>query len=211
MQTLKERIHTECQQVEPELQKLILQGTVLNNEKPLSEYGVKEGSFIILMALKVKPQPKPVQAPPIDQPQVMNNAQPPPQQQNPLNPPEASPPPAAAGAAGAPPAPGAGDPVQTGPAFESAVAEMQAMGFPRDEILRAMAAAHNHPELAIEYLMSGVPELQPDEPQYQEEQEEGPDNAAGGNPLAFLARTPHFQQVRERLLSDPNFCQSFMA
>ena len=96
----------------------------------------------------------------------MNNSQPAPQQQNPLNPPNAAPVPQSAGAPGAPPVPA--NALLTGEAFENAVTEMQAMGFQRDEILRAMAAAYNYPERAIDYLMNGMPEEMQDEAQYHE-------------------------------------------
>jgi UV excision repair protein RAD23 len=75
--------------------------------------------------------------------------------------------PAAAAAAEAAPAAGAAaedpsDPYSqaashllTGSALEQAVTGMIEMGFPREEVMRAMRAAYNNPERAVEYLMSG--------------------------------------------------------
>lgn len=42
-----------------------------------------------------------------------------------------------------------------GNALEQAVTGMIEMGFPREEVMRAMRAAYNNPERAVEYLMSG--------------------------------------------------------
>jgi UV excision repair protein RAD23 len=41
---------------------------------------------------------------------------------------------------------------------DAAISNMESMGFPRAEIDRAMRAAYNNPDRAVEYLLTGIPE-----------------------------------------------------
>ena len=72
---------------------------------------------------------------------------------------------------------------------ESAVREMEAMGFARPEIDRALRAAFFNPERAIEYLLSGIPD------NIQAEQQRPPTQGAGAqatpaSPPAALPAVP---------------------
>lgn len=69
-------------------------------------------------------------------------------------------------------------------ARNQAVADMEAMGFPRAEIDRAMRAAFYNPDRAVEYLLNGIPESA-----LQEERARNiPASAAAGNTQAPTAQ-----------------------
>lgn len=83
---------------------------------------------------------------------------------------EAAPAPAPVAAAEAPAAaapaaaPTAGDiysaaasELATGSALDEKVNQIMEMGFPKEEVIRALRAAFNNPERAVEYLMTGIP------------------------------------------------------
>ena len=45
----------------------------------------------------------------------------------------------------------------SGPELESAINNIVEMGFPREDVQRAMRMSYNNPDRAVDYLMNGLP------------------------------------------------------
>jgi len=170
-------LKTQIQQIQGhqvDQQKLIYSGKVLADSKTVGECGIKEKDFLVLMVAKPKPaaatsstpaaatsappsaapsQPSvvPSQVPPVAPP-----AAPSPAPATPAAPPSA---PASASPQATPAAEGPNDPnsLLTGTALQSAINNMVEMGFPKEQVLRAMRASFNNPDRAVEYLFNGIP------------------------------------------------------
>ena len=187
--SLKQRVK-DSQGHEPELQKLIAFGKIMEDTKALAEYNLKENDQIVLMVTKPKPQPRqpdpvPVQSPP-------SHSSDPPQRV-------------------APPAP----PLQ-GPEFEQAVQRVMELGFPRDQVESALRMAHGNPDLAIQVLMGeGMPMMAARAGQ-QAGRRAGspaataPAGQAGESPFAFLRENPAMLQIRAEIQRNPALLQSFI-
>lgn len=72
----------------------------------------------------------------------------------------------------------------TGQMYEEAVKQMIDMGFPREQVQRAMRASFNNPDRAVEYLFNGIPEMPRDEPPPAASQPTGTPASTGGTPAA---------------------------
>ena len=80
--------------------------------------------------------------------------------------------------------------------FAANLANLVGMGFIREEAEFALRASFNHPCMAVDYLVSGVP------PSAFPPEEE--------NPLAFLRGEPEFQRIRTLVQANPNSLQALL-
>ncbi|KAK5697660.1 UV excision repair protein rad23 [Elasticomyces elasticus] len=182
---VKQKISTE-KGWEPSTQKLIYSGKILQDDNTIESYKIEEKGFIVCMTSKPKAAPKPVAEPstPAKPASASTPAPPPAPAAAPAS--STSQPPAIpspAGASAAPSSTNFNDPsaLALGEQRSAAISNMEAMGFPRDQIDRAMRAAFFNPDRAVEYLLNGIPASA--------EQEQRP-AAASPRPASNQAQTP---------------------
>ena len=186
-------------------QKLIYSGKILQDDNTIESYKIEEKGFIVCMTSKPKPA-KPAAAAEPSTPAAKPAGTPAPPPVAPSSgesgAPAAAPgTPSPAGATGGDggagvTSPGGGrsfdDPsaLAMGNQRTEAIQMMEGMGFPRDQIDRAMRAAFYNPDRAVEYLLTGIPESVQQEQaaaQQQQQQAQRPasqgqgQQAAGGN------------------------------
>ncbi|CAA21170.1 UV excision repair protein rhp23 [Schizosaccharomyces pombe] len=162
---LKEKIQTQ-QNYEVERQKLIYSGRILADDKTVGEYNIKEQDFIVCMVSRPKTStstPKsaasPAPNPPASVPEKKVEA--------PSSTVAESTSTTQTVAAAAPSnpdttatseAPIDANTLAVGAQRNVAVENMVEMGYERSEVERAMRAAFNNPDRAVEYLLTGIPE-----------------------------------------------------
>ncbi|KAF2688639.1 UV excision repair protein Rad23 [Lentithecium fluviatile CBS 122367] len=195
---LKSKIHAD-KGWEVGQQKLIYSGKILQDANTIESYSIEEKGFIVCMVSRPKttaasssraapstPAPAPAQTPAA-----------------PAAPPAPAPSSATQNAPGTPspapaPAQQGSDPrrfddpstLTMGSERDSAIANMESMGFPRAEIDRAMRAAFFNPDRAVEYLLNGIPESALQEQQAPAGQARAPTSppaATGGSTSATAA------------------------
>ncbi|CAH0374720.1 unnamed protein product [Pelagomonas calceolata] len=184
IKAVKDIIETSQPELKAAMMKLIHSGKVLKDDETLADKGVTEQSFLVCMVTKPKrarPAPAPAPAP---------------------APTPAAPAPAPAAAAPAP-APAA-TPQNDEFVSPEALAQLNAMGFGHEEQSRAaLRAAMGNVDMAVEFLMNGIPEEQPSQNVEMTE-------AQAASPLAVLRSHPQFDELRRTIQANPASLQQVL-
>ncbi|VEU24387.1 DEKNAAC105673 [Brettanomyces naardenensis] len=177
--------------VEPSQLKLVYSGKILKDDKTFETFKVKEDDQIIFMISKAK---KPKQEPKVESKEETKKSaetnSPAAAATESTYTPTSTPTPATAQpstvSTGTGAASEAEHPIEeftastfaVGRARETAVQNIMAMGFERDQVQRALTAAFNNPGRAVEYLLNGIPEqLEPQQPLQREAPQGQSENA----------------------------------
>eukprot|EP01041_Mallomonas_annulata_P001797 gene1797-3486_t len=188
---VKEKIAVEKQDLQADRQKLIHAGKVLKDSSSLLEAGITENEFLVCMVTKETAKPKQAVAPAA--------AAPTPAPVSAQAPPVAAPTLATATPTQtSAPIPTPNAPVAV-PLSAEAIQQLIDMGFPEAEARSALRAAQGNTDLAVEFLMSGIPEERVASPRGAVSSPASDAN----NPLAQLRQHPQFEQLKGLVQSNP--------
>jgi len=181
---VKQVIQEQREDLPAEQQKLIHSGKILKDDQTIESVGIKDTDFIVCM---VKPKPKAAVAAPAPVPASTPVSAP-----DAATSPEA---PAQPAVSSAPTAPAV--PVEN----PETVRNLMEMGFPEEEVRAALRAAMGNGDIAVEFLMNGIPERPVSRAPV------GPlptaASGAGGGPLEMLRRHPQFDALRRLVQGNP--------
>lgn len=238
---LKEKIEAERGKDYPaSQQKLIYAGLILDDERTVNSYKVDEKKFIVVMIRKEQKPKESSEASASTETAASVRAKPETETAKKSEPaekpktPEAASEPAAAGAGAAvAEAESVSESIAQraaestlllgGSEYEETVANIMEMGYPRAEVERALRASFNNPDRAVEYLLSGIPDVfgaEAVEPTAAErgggQRTEGSttqsarSETGGDDPLAFLRNQPQFQQMRTVIQQNPELLNALL-
>lgn len=222
---LKAKIH-ESQGHPVAGQKIIYSGKILTDDKTIDSCGIKEKDFLVLMVSKPKLTPTPAPsatsgiASESTVPEVV------PSQTEPTTIPAATSPevtqemttlPRSTSDSGSS---SHGD-LLSGHNLQDAINNIVEMGFPKDQVMRAMRASFNNADRAVEYLMAGLPTHTEDVPspslttnqpqnlfQLAQQQQQAGVSGPGPQPnLEALRDNSQIQQLREQIVQNPALLQ----
>ncbi|ALC48121.1 Rad23 [Drosophila busckii] len=103
--------------------------------------------------------------------------------------------------------------------YNRTVTSMVEMGYPREQVERAMAASFNNPERAVEYLINGIPlENNIFNPSAEDERESHLSQVSGtgapvdssADPFEFLRSQPQFLQMRSLIYQNPHLLHAVL-
>lgn len=176
--------------------KLIHSGKVLKDEVTLDSAGVKPNDFLVVMVTKPKKAVAPAAAAAVEAPSTPAPAASPADMETETVVAETPAPTAAAVEAPLAPARAPADEFPS-----EMVANLIGMGFPEPEVRHCLRAANGNPDVAVEFLTSGIPE---------QVEQDAVQPSAGGAPLQNLRNHPQFDDLRRLVQSNPQMLQQVL-
>ncbi|GAM20250.1 hypothetical protein SAMD00019534_034250 [Acytostelium subglobosum LB1] len=212
-------------------QTLIYSGKILENDNTIASYNITESGFIVCMVKKPKEDapalgsvaaasPPPATTPAAPTTTPIQPTPTPTATTTPITTPAPAPSPVTVTS------PQPRDPsFVTGPEYEATLKNIEDMGFSREEGVRALRAAYNNPDRAVELLVTGqlpaagsAPVQQDDDEDEVDTQDADVQGQAPGQPgqpgqaniFDELRNHPMFPQIREQIQRDPNVIQELL-
>ncbi|XP_050310668.1 UV excision repair protein RAD23 homolog B [Anthonomus grandis grandis] len=221
---LKQKIEAEKGAEYPsDNQRLIYAGKILTDESPLAEYNIDEKKFIVVMVTKPKAPEKtesgdatssstPAAATATTTPSPITTT--------PAAAAVAPAPVSTPAAAVVPPTPASNVSLSSasestllmGEEYENMVKNIMDMGYARDQVEAALRASFNNPDRAVEYLITGIPQIFDSEVTEPTTDMSGVDQSQSDSedPLAFLRNQPQFQQMRQAIQQNPQLLNAIL-
>jgi len=202
--------------------RLAFSARVLKDDDTIESSKLKENCTIIAVFSKPKAAPKPAPEPaaPEPKPEEPKPEEPKPEEPKPEEPKPEEPKPEEPKPAEPKPAEPAPEPravPQELPVDEEKVSSLMAMGFGRDECLKALRLAYNNSERAVQFLIDGMPSESEPEEHMDDSDPVEPGGGALPGPVDSralfhnLIRDPQFQQLRTVIQRNPALLESLMS
>lgn len=209
-------------------------GKILTDDNAISEYNIDEKKFIVVMVTKPK-QPEKTESgdansgvsdsnsvPAAAAPATTDNSTAP--AAAPANTTTTTGTPAAAAGGGVaaavdPPELSTGESaLLMGEEYQTMVRNIMDMGYERSQVEQALRASFNNPDRAVEYLLTGIPQIFDEQEAVNEsaadmasvDSERQSANADPDDPLAFLRSQPQFQQMRQVIQHNPQLLNAVL-
>lgn len=168
---------------------LIYAGSIMQDDVPLTKYNIMENKFIVLMSKRSQAEPKQEEKPEQAKTELKKEMKP-----------ETKPEPLPIST---PPQPPSNAP------DEQRVQNLMSMGYEEQDVRAALRASFNHPERAIEYLITGIPQTG-QAAATATSQPQGNSETEAVERLRRFITDPRLDHIRDMIRQNPDLIEVFL-